>query len=79
MGQLNGVRFCGRRGGLPFVDVLRPDPKTLNCPKGSEPCSNFTKPSNTICMSPDLIENGICPITSLEIGPYPNSSNFTSS
>ena len=56
------------------MDALRPDPRTLKCPKGSESCSNFTKPSNTICMAPEYIGKGLCPITSLDIVPYSSNS-----
>jgi len=66
-----GFEFCGLRGGLPFMNVTRVDPKTMLCPNGTEPCSNYTSVENTICYPPDQ-HNSSCPLTDILI-----SSNAT--
>ena len=42
MNKINGKIICGKRAGLPFTDVLRPDFKTGFCPNDTTPCSNRT-------------------------------------
>ena len=48
MTDLEGVTICGKRGGKPFVDVIRPNTDG-DCPSNTVPCSAFTSPENTIC------------------------------
>ena len=55
---------CGKRGGLSFKEVVRPDPKTLQCPNGTEPCSNGTDAHSTVCYPPDQ-HNTSCPINDM--------------
>ena len=40
MTSLSGMTACGRRGGPNFVETVRVDPYTLECPQGLEPCSD---------------------------------------
>lgn len=67
-GGLYGFEFCAKRGGLPFMNVTRVEPETLLCPNGTEPCSNFTSPENTICYPPENITTS-CPLTDILITP----------
>ena len=67
MTELEGVSICGRRGGLPFVDTLRPN-SDGQCPPNTVPCSRNTSIDNTICVEQDESECGIldkCPITEI--------------
>ena len=49
MKKINGKIICGKRDGLPFTDVLRPDFRTGICPNETTPCSNRTSINNTVC------------------------------
>ena len=64
MANFDGSTICGKRGGKPFTETLRP---TLDgaCPSGTVPCSFNTSPENTICMSPE--EKGLCPVTEIKL------------
>lgn len=56
--------ICGRRGGLPFANVTRPDASN-NCPSGTVPCSTVTTAENTVCYpSSEVPQN--CPVTELK-------------
>ena len=69
MTELEGVTICGRRGGLPFTDTLRPN-NDGQCPPKTVPCSTKTSPENTICVEQDESERGIadnCPITEIRL------------
>ena len=69
MTKLEGVSICGRRGGRPFFDTLRPDIDG-ECPAKTVPCSQNTSPENTICIEQDKTENEImdfCPITEIKL------------
>lgn len=48
MADLDGVKICGKRGGKPFVDAIRPN-SDGDCPSNTVPCSAYTSPENTIC------------------------------
>lgn len=48
MNQFKGARICGKRGGLPFVNVTRVE-KNGKCPKGTVPCGKFQSAENTVC------------------------------
>ena len=41
MGQFDGKRVCGIRGGDAFYEVTRPEPNG-QCPEDTEPCSSKT-------------------------------------
>ena len=63
-GQFSGRRVCGKRGGLPFSQVVRPVNNT--CPEGTKPCTNRTSPENTVCYPPSEHATK-CPINGLNI------------
>ena len=63
--QFNGVRICGTRGGLPFMDVTRVG-KDGKCPKGTTACSAKTSAENTVCYPPAEHATS-CPITSIDV------------
>ena len=44
---------CGKRGGPTYLETVRVDTVTLSCPQGYVPCSEFTIPSDTICIEPE--------------------------
>ena len=52
------------QGGKPFKTVTRVDAETLECPKGTKPCSNVTSPINTVCYPEDQ-HTSFCPITEI--------------
>ena len=63
-GQFFGKRVCGKKGGLPFSQVVRPVNGT--CPEQTTPCTNQTSPENTICYPPSEHAQK-CPINGLNI------------
>ena len=73
-----GTYLCGKEGGDRFVDVVRVDGETGVCPEGTEPCSNSTSPSNTVCYPPTSL-NSSCPITSIQFiqSPAVPPANYT--
>ena len=66
MTNLNGVEICGKRGGRSFIDALRPTDDNV-CPEMTLPCSDITQPENTICVSLEDKDAGLCPITEIMI------------
>ena len=64
MTSLSGMTACGKRGGPNFVETVRVDPYTFECPQGLEPCSKFTNANDTVCMEPYKKEYE-CPIIDL--------------
>lgn len=61
MTKIINVLPCGKRGGTSFINSVRVDPETLKCPQGLEPCSYFTKATDTICVKFEDKESE-CPI-----------------
>ena len=61
MTSVSGVVACGKRGGTSFLDTVRVDEESRECPNGMVPCSDQTQPSETVCVDPDKIEEQ-CPI-----------------
>ena len=61
--KFNGKIICGKRGGKPFVSVIRPDPETGSCPENTTPCFQSTNIQNMVCYPPD--EHDSCPITEI--------------
>lgn len=57
MRSFEGKLICGKRGGLPFLNVTRPDPESEICPNGTSPCSNHTSIENTICYNNTLTDD----------------------
>jgi hypothetical protein len=61
------MRFCGTRGGSPFVNVARPvstgkiGATAYECPKDFVACSTATSLENTICVNKSKTAD--CPIT----------------
>jgi hypothetical protein len=66
MHTFDGKMICGKRGGRPFLEAIRPDPVTLACPTGTEKCSDQTTADNTICFDSTLYKEDECPITKFE-------------
>ena len=70
MADLEGVKICGKRGGKPFVDAIRPN-SDGDCPSNTVPCSKFTSPENTICSEAKELDNHStpvdCPITAVKL------------
>ena len=65
MTQFKGARICGKRGGLPFVNVTRVD-KNGKCPKGTVACGKFQSAENTVCYPFGELRDA-CPITYFDI------------
>ena len=70
---LFGKHICGRRGGLPFDSVQRPNFMTKKCPKGTQPCSKETSEKNTVCYE----NKDDCPVTSINFVPTDEYDNET--
>lgn len=51
--------LCGKRGGLPYKDVVRVD-NAGDCPNNTMACSKFTNAADTICYPEGELNN--CPI-----------------
>ena len=65
MTQFKGVRICGKRGGLPFLNVTRVE-KNGKCPKGTKACGMLMSAENTVCY-PQEEHASSCPITHIDI------------
>ena len=65
MGQFDGRRICGKRGGDAFKDVTRPG-SDGQCPEDTLPCSLKTSADNTVCYPKDDLDSS-CPITDIDI------------
>ena len=59
--NIHGMVACGKRGGPTYLETVRVDTVTLSCPRGYVPCSEFTIPSDTICIEPER-KKPDCPI-----------------
>ena len=66
MSNLGGEKICGKRGSKPFTQALRPISDGF-CPEKTVPCSNITSLENTVCISIEDKETGLCPITEVKI------------
>ena len=67
-----GKRFCGKRGGLPFKDAVRPEDQgngSFACDSRYPACSAATSPENTICNAEAATKSAAeaCPITFMAI------------
>lgn len=47
---IHNYKICGKRGGIYYKDVIRPDSDLGICPKGFVKCSEATSIENTICV-----------------------------
>ena len=65
MGQFNGKRVCGKRGGSAFIDADRVQ-RNGTCPEGTSPCVLSKSLENRICY-PEKDHATSCPITDLTI------------
>ena len=61
---IHGKAICGKRAGVPFESVIRPEHNTEECPEGTTPCSLGTSIINTVCYPPSEHEE-VCPITQI--------------
>ena len=74
MDNLGAYKVCGKRNGIPFVDVQRPlweeAEEEYRCPVDFVACSENTDPENTICTT--SVDS--CPIT--DIRAFESESEF---
>lgn len=66
MTAMTGLIACGKRGGPNFLETIRPDPYTLECPRNYIPCSKFTPANDTVCVK-EYERDFECPIIDLFI------------
>ena len=71
MGSINNVRFCGKQVSYSFLNAIRPDYQTKECPDGYFRCNDQTDLDNTLCAT----SKDECPILHLEILPISNKSS----
>ena len=50
MTSINGKVACAKRGGPNFLETIRPDPVTKECPRNHVPCSIYTNYTDTVCV-----------------------------
>ena len=62
----SGMIVCGKRGGPTFMETVRVDPTTKECPRGLVPCSDKTPPSETVCVK-EYEREFECPIIDIYI------------
>ena len=55
---------CAKRGGPTFLETIRADPGTGDCPRNYVPCSNYTGPTDTVCVR-EYEKQFECPIIDL--------------
>ena len=69
---------CGKRGGLAFETVVRPDPITFLCPEGTMACSNSTDatPDNKVCYLESELRQK-CPVTNIIFSFINNEAEFS--
>ena len=53
MTNIAGMIACGKRGGPTFMNTIRVDPVTKECPQDTIPCSPYSDNTSTICIDPD--------------------------
>jgi len=41
---------CAKRGGPSFLETVRVDPESKECPEDFVPCSDYTTADNTVCV-----------------------------
>ena len=66
MTSLSGKVACAKRGGPTFLETVRVDPASNECPRGYEPCSPYTSANDTVCVEPYKKEHE-CPIIDLMV------------
>ena len=52
---------CAKRGGSNFLETVRPNYNTLECPRNYVPCSIFTTANDTVCVK-EYEKDFECPI-----------------
>ena len=87
MTSIKGMVACGKRGGIPFLDLAnvaffqrtapRIDPYTGECEPEYVPCSNYTMPSETVCV-PINSDKSECPILDILVRREDAVSDLTS-
>jgi hypothetical protein len=45
-----GKVACAKRGGPTFLETVRVDPETKECPEDLVACSDYTTAENTVCV-----------------------------
>lgn len=66
MTNIGGMLVCGKRDGQNFLESIRVNPETHECPPGYDPCSAETTPSETVCW-PTGASKDACPIIDLVV------------
>ena len=46
----SGMISCGKRGGPTFLETVRVDPMTKECPRGLVPCNYNSPADETVCV-----------------------------
>jgi hypothetical protein len=64
MSRLNRKMICGKQGGTPFKDAVRPN-QSNECPIDTVKCSKATKADDTICVAKK--DRKKCPINYISI------------
>lgn len=82
LNKLNGHKICGKRGGVSFLNAVRPissAPKNgkISCPDGFEPCDPKGNPEFTICRPVAVNGTDFCPITNVVFSQDFSKLNFT--
>ena len=77
MTSIGGMTACGKRGGPSFIDTVRVDAETFDCPAGYEPCSKETTASETICW-PLSESKADCPIIDILVISTENEERWNS-
>lgn len=62
MKTIGEKQICAKRGGVPFVEAIRPVDFN-QCPVGTSPCNPDASPENILCVK----EDEECPITTAYI------------
>ena len=61
MTSLTSRISCAKRGGPIFLDTVRVESETGKCPRNYVPCSNYTGPTDTVCVK-EYSKEFECPI-----------------
>lgn len=75
MTSISGKIACGKRGGPTFLDSVRVDPVTMECPYPLVPCSKITNATDTICVR-EYEREYECPIIDVFVIHEDNKSFF---
>jgi len=63
---ISGKVACAKRGGPTFLETVRVDLETQECPRTYVPCSTYTTATDTVCVK-EYEKDFECPIIDLFI------------